>query len=505
MGSVGQEGTAISSSAKFVAEGMSNQVIDCVIRNATIVDGTGRTPYQADIAIGADRIVQIGSIGSTNCTEINAKGLCLSPGFIDVHTHDDIQVLKDPEMLAKVSQGVTSVIVGNCGISAIPVTLDTALPDPMSILGNCFDFTFDSVSKYAQAVYRAKPATNVATLVGHTSLRITTMDSLERPASRGEIAQMCEILDRSLQQGAIGLSTGLAYANARCSTTDEVLALAQVVRRHQGIYATHLRDEHDHIIAAMDEAFAIGEEAHISVVISHFKCAGLQNWGRTVETLKHLSQATGKIDVACDCYPYTASSTTLDVRQVTGDYEIFITWSESHPDEARQTLDDIAAKWQVSRVAAAERLQPAGAIYHNMREDDVERVLCYPDCMIGSDGLPNDDHPHPRLWGTFPRVIGRYGREKGLFKLEEAVRKMTSLPAAKFDLSDRGVIGEGKYADLVLFDPEKIIDAATYENPSQPATGILAVWVNGALTYQAEEGVSNRAGRLLTGSGFQAG
>ncbi len=403
-------------------------------------------------------------------------------------------------MTAKVSQGVTTVIVGNCGISASPVVLDTAPPDPLNILGNRFDFAFDSVRQYADAVYRAEPATNVAALVGHTSLRVATMDSLDRAASESEIAQMCEILDKALSEGAIGLSTGLAYATAKQSTTSEVTALAKIVEQHSGVYTTHLRDEHDQIVEAMGEAFQVGRDAKVSVVISHFKCAGMKNWGRAEETVGYLQKMALDQDVACDCYPYTASSSTLDIDQVTDNYDIFITWSESHPEVAQQTLKEIATKWQLSLVDAASKLQPAGAVYHNMHEKDVEHVLQYPDCMIGSDGLPNDEHPHPRLWGTFPRVIGRYGREKNLFTVGEAVRKMTALPAEKFKLQGRGIIAEGMYADLVLFDPNKIIDRATYEKPFEPADGIDAVWVNGEPVFERENGVINCCGRFLSGA-----
>lgn len=489
----------ISSPAKFDIETDAEQSIDYVIRNATVLDGTGGEGYKADVAVSGDKISRIGEVGESGGTEIDASGLCLCPGFIDVHTHDDIQVLKDPKMTSKISQGVTTVVVGNCGISASPVVLDTVPPDPMNILGSRIDFAFDSVKKYADAVDRAQPATNVVALVGHTSLRVTTMDTLDRAASESEISRMCDILDKALEEGAIGLSTGLAYANARQSTISEVTALARIVEQHEGVYTTHLRDEHDEIVEAMSEAFQVGRDAGVSVVISHFKCAGIGNWGRTKETVAYLKGTAAEQEVACDCYPYTASSSTLDLDQVTDDYEIFITWSESHPDEAQQTLQEIAEKWQISSREAAKKLQPAGAVYHNMHEDDVERVLRYPDCMIGSDGLPNDEHPHPRLWGTFPRVIGHYGRDKRLFSIGEAVRKMTALPADKFKLRGRGLIAEGMCADLVLFDPDKIRDRATYEQPFEPADGINSVWVNGQLTFEPGFGVTKRSGRFLRG------
>ena len=479
---------------------MSIREFDHVIRNATICDGSGAKLYEADVAIHGDRIERIGAISSLGVSEIDATGMCLSPGYIDVHTHDDIQVLKEPDMLAKVSQGVTSIVVGNCGISACPVTLDVDPPDPMSILGNRFDFAFESTQSYMEAVQDARPATNVAVLVGHTSLRVTAMDSLDRTATKVEQAEMRRILNQSIEQGAIGMSTGLAYASAKQSSIEEVSTLAKVVSAHGGIYTTHLRDEHDHILDAMEEAFTIGKMADIPVVISHFKCAGIKNWGRSRETVDYLSETSKTQDVSCDCYPYAASSSMLDIDQVTDDYEIFITWSESCPEYARQSISAIAKKLNISNIEAARRLQPAGAVYHNMHERDVERILSYSDCMIGSDGLPKDEHPHPRLWGTFPRVIGRYSREKGLFGLEEAVRKMTSLPAQRFGLQDRGCVAEGMFADLVLFDPEKIVDTATFEDPCSPAIGIDSVWVNGKLTYCPKLKISaeERAGRLLT-------
>ena len=489
---------AISTLAESAIGGSSIVKYDYVIKNVTVVDGTGVSGYTSDLAISADRIAKIGNVREQSTNQVDGSGLYLAPGFIDVHTHDDIQVLKDPAMLAKISQGVTTVVVGNCGISASPVTLETTPPDPMNILGGRLDFAFDSVSKYAEAVYQARPATNVAALVGHTSLRVGTMDSLDRPASQEEIDRMCEILDQALGQGALGLSTGLAYATAKKSTTDEVIQLAKVVNKHSGVYTTHLRDEYDNIIEAMEEAFEIGREAGVAVIISHFKCAGKRNWGRSEETIPLLSSVAVHSQVACDCYPYTASSSTLDLGQITDDYEIFITWSESYPDLVPASLQAIASKWGVSRMEAARRLQPGGAVYHNMHESDVKRVLSYDGCMIGSDGLPNDEHPHPRLWGTFPRVLGKYAREEKLFSVEEAVRKMTKLPSINFGLNDRGEIKEGNYADLVLFDPDRVIDTSSYTEPTRRAEGVVAVWVNGKLSYDSNGEQADRAGRMLT-------
>jgi N-acyl-D-amino-acid deacylase len=247
----------------------------------------------------------------------------------------------------------------------------------------------------------------------------------------------------------------------------------------------------------MEEAFRIGHHAKIPIVISHLKCAGIDNWGRAGEVLQSLEAARSRQDVGCDCYPYAASSSTLDLRQVDDRIAITITWSNQHPEMAGQTLSQIAHTWDVSQIEAARRLQPAGAIYHSISEDDMRSILRHPATMIGSDGLPNDPLPHPRLWGTFPRVLGCYSREQGLFPLSEALRKMTGMPAQRFALSDRGLIREGYNADLVLFDPETVGDMATFGDPTHASQGIDAVWVNGILSYQNQASTGQRAGRFL--------
>jgi N-acyl-D-amino-acid deacylase len=258
-----------------------------------------------------------------------------------------------------------------------------------------------------------------------------------------------------------------------------------------------MRTEGDGILDAMQEAFTMGRQAHVPVIVSHLKCAGIDNWGHSSEVLHALEEARTAQPAGCDCYPYAASSSTLDLRQVDERVEIMITWSTPHPDVAGQSLARIAAGWQVSQLDAARRLQPAGAIYHSLHEDDMRAILRHPATMIGSDGLPNDPLPHPRLWGTFPRVLGHYCREQKLFSLSEAVHKMTDMPAKRFGIAERGLIREGFFADLTLFDPEKIIDTATFTKPRQTAEGILAVWVNGVLSYQAQEPANQRAGRFL--------
>lgn len=471
---------------------------DLIFRRVTVLDGTGEDRYLADVAVKENKIADIGDLGVLSALrEIDGRGLCLAPGFIDVHTHDDTNVIRFPDMLPKISQGVTTVIVGNCGISASPVTLRAEPPNPMNLLGEREDFIYPTFKDYAEAVSQAKPAVNVAALVGHTALRANHMDSYDRAATIAEIDGMCSQLAMAMKQGAIGLSTGLAYSSAFAAPTSEILALADVLRQTGGIYATHLRSEFAEIVEAMNEAFEIAGHGRVPVVLSHHKCAGKENWGRTKETLALIDKVGVRQPVALDCYPYTASSSNLDLKQVTADFDILVTWSTPHPEQAGKTLKEVAQQWQLSLIDTAEKLQPAGAVYHCMDDSDVCRVLKHEKTMIGSDGLPNDPLPHPRLWGTFPRVLGLYSRERKLFSLETAVHKMTGLSAARFNLPERGEIKVGKVADLVLFNPDTVIDKADYHVPVQMADGVEIVVVNGQVSFESGKVSSTRHGRML--------
>ncbi|MFY4698302.1 N-acyl-D-amino-acid deacylase family protein [Burkholderia glumae] len=474
------------------------EAADTLIVDAQLYDGTGAPPVPRDVAIRDGRVAAVGNLSNWLAEDvIEANGRALAPGFIDVHTHDDTHVIRAPQMLPKISQGVTTVVVGNCGISAAPVALRGDPPDPMNLLGERDAFRYPSFASYVAAVDAARPAVNVAALVGHTALRNNQMDRLERAASADEIAAMRAQLEEALAHGALGLSSGLAYGSAFAAPVEEVMALAEPLARAGALYTTHMRTEFDAILDAMEEACRVGRHARVPVVISHLKCAGPANWGRSAEVLASLDRARALQPVGCDCYPYSRSSSTLDLKQVTGDIVITLTWSEPHPEMAGKTLAAIAAAWGVSEQDAARRLQPAGAVYHNMSEDDVRRILSHPATMIGSDGLPNDPLPHPRLWGAFPRVLGHYARDQQLLPLAEAVRKMSSLTARRFGLGQRGEVHVGYHADLVLFDPETVIDAASFERPQQPARGIEAVWVNGVLSYRDGAPTGARAGRFV--------
>jgi len=471
---------------------------DVLIRDAMVLDGSGADAFRADVAISGDRIVAVGQLREYAAAQVvRAEGRALAPGFIDTHTHDDASVVRAPEMLPKLSQGVTTVVVGNCGISAAPARLHHGLPDPMNLLGERDAFRYPTFASYVEAVTAAQPAVNVAALVGHTTLRNNHMNSLDRAATAEQIGSMRAELRDALQQGALGLSTGLAYLSAFSAPPGEVASLVELLAGTGAIYATHLRNEAASVLPAMQEALGAARQCGVPVVISHLKCAGIDNWGRSGEVLALFESAAQTQEAGCDCYPYAASSSTLDLRQVDDRVKITVTWSAPHPEVAGRTIAEIAQVWNLPQLEAAKKIQPAGAIYHSMSEEDVRAILKHPRTMIGSDGLPNDPRPHPRLWGTFPRVLGRYARDLKLFSLAEAVHKMTGLPAKRFGLSRRGRLLEGFYADLVLFDAEAIRDTATFEDPIRPAEGILSVWVNGKLSYHGKTETRTRAGRFL--------
>ena len=480
-----------------------------LLTGGLVVDGSGANAWIGDVMLHGDRIVAMASdlrsqlhqhlpsgLVSSDVTICPCDGLVISPGFIDVHTHDDAIVLNAPDMLPKVSQGITTVVTGNCGISLAPFQVADPLP-PLNLLGKN-TFLYPSMAAYAQAVESAQPAVNVASLIGHTTLRFACMDDMSRPANSHELDRMCALLTECLQGGALGLSSGLFYEPAFAAPMEEVLRLAQVVSEFGGVYTTHLRSEMQTIIESLHEAGDTAFKAGVPLIISHHKCAGPANWGRTVETLPLIEALAKRQSVAMDVYPYLAGSTVLRDDLVDGIIDVMVSWSTPYPEMAGRMLADIAREWGIDQKAACQQLQPGGACYFQIHEDDVRRVIQHPLSMIGSDGLPHDQHPHPRLWGAFPRVLARYWRDQQLFSLEQAVYKMTGLSARNFRLHQRGQLQPGWFADVVVFDPQRIRDVATYENPIARADGIEMVFVNGALAIDAKSSaVRQRAGRLL--------
>jgi N-acyl-D-amino-acid deacylase len=479
-----------------------NRHCDLIVRGATVFDGSGAPRFAADVGVSGDRIVAVGDLGAASADrEVIATGKALAPGFIDAHTHDDRAVLCGPDcMLCKMSQGVATVVVGNCGISLSPVRMTSRPVPPLDLLGDQSWWTFDSFGEYAERLAREPPPVNTYALIGHMSLRVEAMSgNTQRAATDKEAAHMQRRLADALAQGASGFSTGLYYPPNMMAPTDEVVAVAEALRGAGGIYVTHMRDEADHVLLSIEETLKIGRAVGAPVVISHHKCAMPENYGRSVETLPRIDTAAAAQRVDFDVYPCAAGSTVLMPERLRPDVPVQITWSVPHPELAGRVLEDIAHEWRVTPRDAAERLLPAGAIFFQMDEQDVQRILAHRLAMIGSDGLPHDAFPHPRLWGTFPRVLGHYARDLRLFSMEAAVHKMTGRTADVFGLVDRGVIRAGAYADLVLFDPVTVRDASTFAEPTRTAEGILETWINGQSAYVAGKGaVAANAGRLVT-------
>ena len=474
---------------------------DILIRNASIVDGTGASRFKGDIGISGDRITRIDDLSALHGeVEIDLAGRIAAPGFIDAHTHDDRIMLSGPDMAPKVSQGVTTIIGGNCGVSLAP--MPRPIPDPVTPPLNLLDgegewFRFPTFAAYLDALRAQPAATNCAMLVGHTTLRVATMDDLTQPATAAQIEAMRALVDEAMRAGAIGVSTGLFYEPAIAAPTEEVIEICRPLKEFNGLYCTHMRDEADRIIDSLEETFRIGREVGVPVVISHHKIVGSANYGRSEETLSFIEKNMARQPICLDCYPYTAGSTILSADRAEGCTRVIVSWSKTLPEYAGQDLADIAEKMGVSQNEAVERLLPGGAIYFRMDEADVQRILKFDQTMIGSDGLPHDAAPHPRLWGSFPRVLGHYGRLLGLFPLETAVYKMTGLTAKNFGLKDRGVLKEGAYADLTLFDADTVDEVATYAAPIAPARGINVVIVNGAVVWQGGQPTGARPGRVL--------
>lgn len=469
-----------------------------ILRGGEVIDGTGAARFGADVTISGDRIAAVGRpTPAAGMREIDCTGKIVAPGFIDVHTHDDRALFATPEMAMKASQGVTTVITGNCGISLAPLVPDRAPPPPLDLIGEAADFRYARFADYLAALDAAPPSVNAACLVGHSTLRVGAMAALDRPADKAETEAMRTRLREALDAGAIGLSSGLYYAPASGAPPEEIEALAALLGPAGAIYATHMRDEGEGVADSLEESFAAGRAGGIPVVISHHKVTGRNNFGRTAETLPLIAAAMARQEIGLDAYPYVASSTVLRPDRLAPATKVLVTWSKSVPEAAGRDLSAIAAEWGVGMEEAARRLQPAGAIYWMMDEEDVRRVLAFPHTMIGSDGLPHDIHPHPRLWGAFARVLGHYSREVGLFPLEEAVRRMTSLPARRFGLSGRGLIAEGATADITVFDAATVADRATFEAPTLPAAGIGHVFVNGRLVWSEEKPTGDRPGRAL--------
>lgn len=472
-------------------------MLDLLIEGGEVIDGTGLPRCLADIGVVGDKVVAIGMLADQPARKrISARGRIVAPGFIDVHTHDDCLLLYAPQGAhPKLSQGVTTVITGNCGISLAPL-ITSMPPAPLDLLGTS-DWRFERFADYLDALEQAEPIVNAACLVGHSTLRVKHMQRLNRAATPAECARMANDLESALLVGAIGMSTGVYYPPAQSATAEELIAVGAPLQAAGGLVAMHIRDEGDAITAALREALRVGKALGITTVLSHHKLVGTANHGRSVETLSMIDAAAQHQSVCMDCYPYNASSTMLLPARVHQSSDVLVTWSKTEPQSAGRSLFDLARERGQPPEVVAKALQPAGAIYFAMDEGDVSRIMAHPLSMIGSDGLAHDVQPHPRLWGTFPRVLGRYVREQRLLSLELAIHKMTGLSARRFGLKGRGVLAPGNFADIVIFNEHQITDHATYQQPTHISTGIDAVVVNGVLACEQGHTTHSRAGSVL--------
>ena len=528
-------------------------MLDLKIEGATVIDGTGSTGGRADVGIRDETIVAIGDLSrETAGNRLGAAGKVLTPGFIDMHSHSDWRLWANRRAESKIRQGVTTEVVGNCGFSPAPVATEhlDALKGFALYLPRGLDFAWRSLGEYLRAFDREGTALNVIQLVGHGTLRIAAMGFARRAPSASELARMERMLAEAFDDGAWGLSTGLIYAPGSFAETEEIVALARVASRRRGFYASHIRGEGATLLDAVREAIRVGREAELPVQWSHVKAAGRPNWGRVADALALMDQAVAEgLDVMADVYPYTASSTSLrtllpdwaleggvpamvarlgdpEVRAriheeleapVTGQSlldrigwdNIMIAYCEKRTDAVGKRLSEVGAARGLHPLDAAfELLVDEGGrgamILFQLDERDLRRALVHPRVMIGSDGSALAPYgelgagkPHPRSYGTFPRVLGEYARAERLLSLPQAIHKMTGLPARRLGLRDRGVLRVGAKADLVVLDAQRVSDQATYDEPHRYPVGIEHVLVNGRFVIKNGEHTGSLPGQLL--------
>ena len=526
-------------------------MLDLTLKNGRIVDGTGNPWSYGDVGIKDDVVMEVGRVNQSSRETVDVRGQVISPGFIDGHCHSDLMVLDDPLSEIKLQQGVTTEVLGNCGMTPAPFTernLDLLRSYVEPVLGSTErEWSWETVESYVDSLLEVKPSENVATYVGHGTLRIAVIGFENRPASADELDRMKRLLEEGLQAGAVGLSLGLMYAPGSYTSREELAELCSVLPGYDGLLATHIRGEGNSLIPSIEEVIWLAETCGVSLQVSHLKAAGRSNWGSVTQAMELIEDARSRgLDVTCDVYPYTAGSTTLtsllppwvleggvsralerlkdsasrkrikeelghehdgwdNLLASTGWDSVYIS-SLSRRNGANLEGKHIAELSEMKGMESADYMMDLlleqdgkiSIVFFHMAGTDVDQVVRWDRSLIASDSLHDQaEKPHPRLYGTFPHVLARYVREDRLLTLEEAIRKMTSFPARRFRLGKRGLIAPGYAADLVMFDPETISDRATYDDPKRFPEGISCVLVNGAIVVESGVHRGVRAGRAI--------
>ncbi len=516
-------------------------MLDYKITGGLIYDGTGAGPTRADIGIAADRITEVGDLRKAEAVAvIRAENCYVCPGFIDVHAHSDAYLLIEPSAPSKIYQGITTEVIGNCGISAAPIQTPEYLPADWR--AQSYPGKWRSMAEYAQLLRETGPAPNVVLLVGHGKLRAWVMGHEARAARADECAAMARLLEQCMEEGARGFSTGLIYAPGMFAGAEEIEELARAAARFGGIYTTHMRNEGAHVLQSIEEALSVARATRIRLQISHLKTAGANTWPLVDEVLRRLHDARAEgLEVLADRYPYIASGTDLDIilpmwaraggagqimerlrdsacrarirREIeetrAPDYWRTIVLGSTSAAELRgKPLLEAAHLMNVDPIEAALRLieqdqTATSAFFFGMNEANMWKILADPNVVIGSDssaraptGPLSHEFPHPRAYGSFPRFL-RAALEGRTVELPQAIRKMTSQAAEHFRLKDRGLVAAGAFADLLVFDPHAVADQASFANPHQLASGMRLVMINGIPTLNAQGLTGQRAGRIL--------
>ncbi|HWO53520.1 MAG TPA: D-aminoacylase [Paenibacillus cookii] len=526
-------------------------MLDIVIENGRIVDGSGNPWYFGQLGIKDGKITHVGRTEAEALERIDARGQVVAPGFIDGHCHSDLLVLDQPNSEFKMQQGVTTEVVGNCGLAPAPYVKNRAAElksyiEP--VIGRTdWPWPWESIEEYMQHLAKSPASENVSTYVAHGALRISVMGFENRPATKDELDRMKRLLENGLKAGAIGLSIGLLYAPGSYTPKEELAELCKVVAAYGGLFSTHIRGEGNNLLASVREVIWIAEQSGVSLHVSHLKAAGRINWGQTGAAMELIDEARSRgMDVTCDVYPYSAGSTTLTTvlppwvleggieatleriadpairaqikqelreEQTTWDNLVCSTgWQSvfvsSVPSAAGRLLEgkhmqEIGELWGMDpEDAALELLRrengQVSIVYFHMSEEDVREVIRYDYSLVASDSLGCvTGKPHPRSYGTFPRLFAEYVRKNKILTLEQAVRKVTSFPAQRFKLGKRGLLVPGYAADIVIFDPNRISDTATYQDPIRHPEGISAVLVNGRKTMEHRHHTHERPGVFI--------